>query len=157
MPQDYRAGRPPQRPMADPYPDTPRERQRTAMIRTVAVAVAVTAVAVTVGVVWLANSGGKPGQAAAGASAPASQSYDQSTLLACREAHAAAHGDGTNVSRHASSARSFAALSDVPALRDVSAQNTRVDESGQPIDDVRALTAAYSVDTWCLTHKIPGS
>lgn len=155
---DYRAGRPPEGPpMADPYPDTPRERQRTKLIRAVAITAAVTAVLVAVGIVWLAGAGGKARTEAtlpAAGTPSASSTWDQDTVLACQQADQAAAGPvGEESWKKARLARNFAGLSDVPTLREVAAANGK-EALGTPIDDTNAMTAAYEINTWCMTHKV---
>lgn len=82
-----------------------------------------------------------------------SPTYDGSTLGACKEADLTIDTSDPDF-RHAQAARSFAALSDVTALREVAERYTDVTQVGTPIDDAHALTAAVTISTWCLQHGV---
>lgn len=78
--------------------------------------------------------------------------YDGSTLDACKEA-AKATDTKDKEYVHAHAARSFAALSDVPALRETAKKFSDA-PPGTMLDNVRALTAAITVATWCEQHNV---
>jgi hypothetical protein len=80
--------------------------------------------------------------------------YDGSTLAACRAAVAATTGDTADASKQAQAARSSAALSNVPALREVAEKNTDPSDLDRARDDARALAAAYTIYTWCTQHHV---
>jgi hypothetical protein len=103
----------------------------------------------------LTGCGGGKTAAPAPVTITATQAWDTATLTACKEARAFA-GGGTQ--RNAESARSSAALSDVPALREAVAKfDTPADGWTKVIDETNAMSAAYTVGAWCLNHKVPGS
>ncbi|MGH3381434.1 MAG: hypothetical protein ACRDP6_42570 [Actinoallomurus sp.] len=78
--------------------------------------------------------------------------FDGSTLAACREAHTAAVGTDPD-NEHAKLARGDAELSDVVTLRELARKYSDA-PAGSTLDGVRALTAAYEVETWCVQHGI---
>ncbi|HZE38754.1 MAG TPA: hypothetical protein VE172_08070 [Stackebrandtia sp.] len=82
----------------------------------------------------------------------ATPTYDGSTMDACKEA-AKATDPKDKKYVHAQAARAFAALSDVAALRGVAKKFSDA-PAGTTLDDVRALTAAITVDTWCIQHHV---
>lgn len=90
--------------------------------------------------------------APASPTAKPSPTYDGSTLDACKEAQQAISDEGKDY-RHSHAARSFAALSDVPALRETARKYSDA-PAGTMLDNVRALTAATTIDTWCLQHGV---
>lgn len=86
------------------------------------------------------------------AAAPA-PTYDGSTIAACREAALVAAGGDSDDNAHAKLARGDAELSDVPTLRELAKKYSDA-APGSVLDGVRALTAAYDLDTWCIQHGI---
>lgn len=81
-----------------------------------------------------------------------SPTYDGSTISACTEAKKAVLGTDA-VDRHSHAARSFAALSDVPALRAVSRKYSD-QPPGTKLDGVQATSAAMTIIVWCRQHGI---
>jgi hypothetical protein len=84
--------------------------------------------------------------------AAAAPTYDGSTMQACKEAGQAIDPKDKKYV-HAQAARAFAALSDVTALRETAKKFSDADP-GTTLDDVRAMTAAITVDTWCIQHHV---
>lgn len=73
-------------------------------------------------------------------------------MQACKEAEQATDpADKKYV--HAQAARGFAELSDVLALREVANKFSDA-PPGTTLDNVRALTAAIKISTWCLQHHV---
>lgn len=105
------------------------------------------------GLLSLAGCGGTTHTATpASPTAAPSPTYDGSTLDACKEA-AHATDPGEQGFKHASNARGFAELSDVPALREVAKKYSDAD-IGTPLDDAQAATAAITIYTWCIQHHV---
>lgn len=113
---------------------------------------AITFTAMTTVSVAACGNSGRPATASGTPTAAPSPTYDGSTLSACKEADQTGESSDKDF-RHAKAARSFAALSDVPALREVAKKyaGTGIDETS---DELQALAAAVTISTWCLQHHV---
>lgn len=88
------------------------------------------------------------------AAASTSPAADQATVHACADAKASTTGDAAG-DKHAEDARTWAALSDVPTLREIAAKYTRGTDS-EGIELAHLYTAANTIYTWCLQHGLGG-
>lgn len=82
-----------------------------------------------------------------------SPTFDGSTVAACKEAALVAVGKDGGDNAHAKLARGDAELSDVPTLRELAKKYSDA-APGSTLDGVRALTAAYELETWCIQHGV---
>ncbi len=94
----------------------------------------------------------QPTQAAT--AAPSTPAADKATVHACADAKDSTTGDAIG-DEHAQSARTWAALSDVPTLREIAAKYARGTES-EGIEMAHLYSAATSIYTWCLQHGLGG-
>jgi len=84
-------------------------------------------------------------------SAP-SPAYDKATLDACTNAMDSSPDPDD---KHAEDARSSAALSDVPTLREIAAKYARGTDS-EGIEGAHLYTAKSTIAVWCLQHGLGG-